>query len=206
MACIVLPHPALPQTSVGRPAGSPPPVFRGWINLKAALTSKDEHAILAECERGEDSAVAEYKKAMAATGLPADVAETLRTPSVLFNPDELRSTPEAGEFVRQFAATGKPIAAICHGPWVLIEAGLVKGRKLTSYPSIQTGVRNAGGTWVDEEVVVDRGIVTSRKPSDVPAVCAAIIEAVARVATSGNSAIAPLTPRHRSTPVSGAAR
>ncbi len=108
-------------------------------------------------------------------------------PGGLMNPDELRSTPEAVDFVRRFAATGKLVAAICHGPWVLIEAGLVKGRKLTSYPSIQTDMRNAGGTWVDEEVVVDRGIITSRKPADVPAFCDAIIEAMAGAVTSGSA-------------------
>ena len=111
-------------------------------------------------------------------------------PGGLLNPDELRSTPEAVSFVRRFAATGKPIAAICRGPWVLIEAGLVKGRKLTSYPSIQTDVRNAGGTWVDEEVVVDRGIITSRKQDDVPAFCDAIIEAVAGEVKSGSALVA----------------
>jgi len=109
-------------------------------------------------------------------------------PGGLLNPDSLRATPEAVEFVREFAAAGKPIAAICHGPWVLIEAGLVEGRRLTSYPSIQTDVRNAGGTWVDEEVVVDGGLITSRKPADVPAFCDAIIEAVA----AGTLASAPV--------------
>lgn len=100
-------------------------------------------------------------------------------PGGLMNPDELRSTPEAVDLVRRFAAAGKPVAAICHAPWVLIEAGLVAGRLLTSYPSIETDVRNAGGAWVDDEVVEDRGIITSRKPSDVPAFCEAIINAVA---------------------------
>jgi protease I len=101
-------------------------------------------------------------------------------PGGLLNPDQLRSTPEAVEFVRQFAEADKPIAAICHAAWVLIEAGLANGRRLTSYHTIQTDVRNAGGQWVDEPVVVDNGIITSRQPSDVPAFTEAIIAAVGR--------------------------
>jgi protease I len=85
------------------------------------------------------------------------------------NPDTLRSTDEALEFVRHFFKEGKPVAAICHGPWVLIDAGVVRGRTLTSWPAIKTDVRNAGANWVDEEVVVDNGLVTSRKPDDIPA-------------------------------------
>jgi protease I len=80
------------------------------------------------------------------------------------------------QFVRDFFEAGKPVAAICHGPWVLVEAGVVRGRKLTSWPSIQTDVRNAGGNWVDEEVVVDSGLVTSRKPDDIPAFNKKMIE------------------------------
>nr|MDQ3624194.1 DJ-1/PfpI family protein [Verrucomicrobiota bacterium] len=97
----------------------------------------------------------------------------------LMNPDELRSTPPVLEFVREFAAAGKPIGAICHGAWVLINAGLVRGRRLTSWPAIQVDVRNAGGEWVDEEVVVDQGLVTSRKPDDLPAFTRKLIEEIA---------------------------
>ena len=93
----------------------------------------------------------------------------LMIPGGLMNPDTLRSTEEALEFVRHFFREGKPVAAICHGPWVLIDAGVVRGRRLTSWPAIKTDVRNAGGNWVDEEVVVDNGLVTSRKPDDIPA-------------------------------------
>src|SRR2546423_8090672 len=92
------------------------------------------------------------------------------------NPDALRSTGEALEFVRHFFEKGKPVAAICHGPWVLIDAGVVRGRTLTSRPAIKTDVRNAGGNWVDEEVVVDNGLVTSRKPDDIPAFNEKMIE------------------------------
>jgi deglycase len=104
--------------------------------------------------------------------------DALVLPGGLMNPDELRSTPEAVEWVRQFGRSGKPIGAICHGPWLLIEAGLVDNLRLTSWPAIQTDVKNAGGIWVDEEVVVDNGIVTSRKPADIPAFNAKVIEEI----------------------------
>jgi len=93
----------------------------------------------------------------------------LLLPGGVMNPDRLRMNPKAVEFVKQFFDQGKPIAAICHGPWLLVEAGAVKGVRLTSWPSLQTDIRNAGGEWVDQECVVDRGIVTSRKPDDIPA-------------------------------------
>lgn len=95
--------------------------------------------------------------------------DALMIPGGLMNPDTLRSNEEALEFVRHFFREGKPVAAICHGPWVLIDAGVVRGRTLTSWPAIKSDVRNAGGNWVDEEVVVDNGLVTSRKPDDIPA-------------------------------------
>jgi protease I len=102
--------------------------------------------------------------------------DALMIPGGLMNPDTLRSTPEAVEFVRHFFEEGKPVAAICHGPWVLIDAGVVRGRTLTSWPAIKTDVRNAGGNWVDEEVVVGNGLVTSRKPDDIPAFNEKMIE------------------------------
>jgi protease I len=102
--------------------------------------------------------------------------DALMIPGGLMNPDTLRSTDEALEFVRHFFREGKPVAAICHGPWVLIDAGVVRGRTLTSWPAIRTDVRNAGGNWVDEEVVVDNGLVTSRKPDDIPAFNKKMIE------------------------------
>jgi protease I len=95
--------------------------------------------------------------------------DALMIPGGLMNPDTLRSTEEALEFVRHFFREGKPVAAICHAAWVLIDAGVVRGRTLTSWPAIKTDVRNAGGNWVDEQVVVDNGLVTSRKPDDIPA-------------------------------------
>jgi protease I len=102
--------------------------------------------------------------------------DALLIPGGLANPDTLRSTPEAVNFVREFADAGKPIASICHGPWVLIEAGIVNGRRMTSWPAIQTDIRNAGGEWVDQEVVVDNGLVTSRKPGDLRAFNSKMIE------------------------------
>ena len=102
--------------------------------------------------------------------------DALLIPGGLMNPDALRSNEEALEFVRHFFREGKPVAAICHAPWVLIDAGVVRGRTLTSWPAIKTDVRNAGGTWVDQEVVVDNGLVTSRKPDDIPAFNAKMIE------------------------------
>jgi len=101
----------------------------------------------------------------------ADVGDydALLVPGGVGNPDAMRMDENAVQFVRGFVESGKPVAVICHGPWLLVEAGVVRGRRLTSWPSLETDVRNAGGEWVDEEVVVDDGIVTSRKPDDIPA-------------------------------------
>jgi protease I len=95
--------------------------------------------------------------------------DALMIPGGTMNPDTLRSTPAALDFTRHFFQAGKPAAVICHGPWVLIDAGLARGRKLTSWPAIQMDLKNAGAEWVDQEVVVDNGLVTSRKPDDIPA-------------------------------------
>jgi len=120
--------------------------------------------------------------------------DALLIPGGLMNPDELRSTDAALDFVRHFFVTGKPVAAICHAPWVLIDAGVVAGRTLTSCPTMQTDVRNAGGHWVDEEVVVDGGLVTSRKPHDIPAFDKAMIEAFAKAQPASERETAPLVP------------
>jgi protease I len=90
-------------------------------------------------------------------------------PGGVANPDQLRTIPAAVKFVKALADAGKPIAVICHGPWMLVESGVVRGRRVTSWPTLETDIRNAGGEWVDEEVVVDENIVTSRKPDDIPA-------------------------------------
>jgi protease I len=102
--------------------------------------------------------------------------DALLLPGGVANPDKLRMNPDAVRFVKGFVDAGKPIAAICHGPWTLIEAGAVRGRKMTSWPSLQTDLRNAGANWVDQEVVTDRGLVTSRKPDDLPAFNRKMIE------------------------------
>lgn len=95
--------------------------------------------------------------------------DALLLPGGVMNPDSLRMNPQAVSFVKSFFDAGKPVAAICHGPWTLIEAGAVKGRTLTSWPSLKTDIQNAGGVWVDREVVVDGNLVTSRNPKDIPA-------------------------------------
>jgi protease I len=126
----------------------------------------------------------------------ADVSDydALVVPGGVANPDLLRTDEDAMNFVRGFAEAGKPAGVICHGPWVLVETGVVDGMTVTSWPSLKTDIRNAGGNWVDEEVVVDRGIVTSRKPDDIPAFNAKIIEEFAQgrheelaAATSGST-------------------
>jgi protease I len=94
--------------------------------------------------------------------------DALLLPGGVMNPDTLRTIPEAVDFVREFFAEGKPVAAICHGPQMLIEAGVAKGRRLTSFPSLKTDLENAGAIWTDEVVVTDHGLVTSRKPADIP--------------------------------------
>jgi protease I len=112
----------------------------------------------------------------ATSDVSADDYDGLMLPGGVANPDNLRTDEDAVRFVQGFVNAGKPIAAICHAPWTLVEADAVKGRKLTSFPSIQTDIRNAGGEWVDEEVVVDQGLVTSRKSDDLPAFNEKMIE------------------------------
>ncbi len=102
--------------------------------------------------------------------------DALVLPGGVGNPDTLRGDENAVAFVREFFEQAKPVGAICHGPWMLVEAGVVRGRKVTSWPTLQTDIRNAGGEWVDEEVVVDQGLVTSRKPDDLPAFNDKIVE------------------------------
>ena len=118
----------------------------------------------------------------------ADDYDALLLPGGVMNPDKLRMLPEAVEFVRAFFEAGKPVAAICHGPQMLIEADVVRGRKLTSYPSIKTDLIYAGAEWIDEKVVVDQGLVTSRKPDDIPDFNKKMIEEFAEGIHAGQTA------------------
>jgi protease I len=117
----------------------------------------------------------------------ADAAQYdgLVLPGGVANPDRLRMDETAVAFIRGFFEQGKPVAAICHAPWTLVEADVLRGRKITSFPSLQTDIRNAGGTWVDEEVVVDQGLVSSRRPDDLPAFCAKLVEEICEGAHEG---------------------
>jgi protease I len=108
----------------------------------------------------------------------ADDYDALVLPGGVMNPDYLRVNPQAISFIKSFFEAGKPVAAICHGPWTLAEANVIRGRKLTSFPSIKTDLINAGANWVDEEVVTDQGLVTSRKPDDLPAFNKKMIEEI----------------------------
>ena len=106
--------------------------------------------------------------------------DALLLPGGVMNPDHLRMEPKAVQFVKDFVGTGRPVAAICHAPWTLVEAGVVKGKTLTSWPSVKTDLKNAGANWVDKEVVTDGQFISSRKPDDIPAFSKALIEALGR--------------------------
>lgn len=109
-----------------------------------------------------------------------DQYDALLLPGGVMNPDKLRMDPDAVRFVKSFFEANKPVAAICHGPWMLVETNEVRGRTVTSWPSLKTDIKNAGGTWVDKEVVVSNGVVTSRKPDDIPAFNREMIELFAK--------------------------
>ena len=152
-----------------------------------ALEEAGAEVTLVSLEAGEITALNEQELKPGATH-PVDKVvgqaraedyDALVLPGGVGNPDKLRADPDAVEFVRAFFEAGKPVGAICHGPWTIVEADVVRGRTLTSYPSIKTDIRNAGGTWVDEEVHVDQGLVTSRKPDDIPAFNEKLIEEIA---------------------------
>lgn len=123
--------------------------------------------------------------------------DALLLPGGVMNPDRLRMDPKAVQFVQAFSKAHKPIAAICHGPWLLVEAGIVQGRTLTSWPSLRTDITNAGGKWVDQEVVSEPGLITSRKPADIPAFNRAIIQAFAEAGNSREPVSAGSSERRR---------
>jgi len=127
----------------------------------------------------------EFEVDRTAEEVDASEYDALMIPGGVGNPDQLRGDENVVSFVRAFFEAGKPIAAICHAPWVLVEAGIVEGRTLTSWPTLQTDIRNAGGNWVDKEVVVDQGLVTSRKPDDIPAFNEKMIEEFAEGVHTG---------------------
>jgi protease I len=149
-----------------------------WKAVKEAGATPE----LISLEEGEIQGFNHYDKADTFTvdrtveEARADDYDALVVPGGVGNPDTMRTDENAVELVRQFFEQGKPVGVICHGPWMLVEAGVVRGRRVTSWPSLQTDIRNAGGEWVDEEVVVDEGLVTSRKPDDLPAFNAKIVE------------------------------
>jgi protease I len=149
---------------------------------KKAVEQEGAQTVLISVEAGEIQAFNHLDKAdtltaeKAVTDVSADDFDALLLPGGVANPDFLRTDDDAVAFVRDFAQSGKPIGVICHGPWTLVEAGVLKGRTITSWPSLQTDIRNAGGNWVDEEVHVDNGLVSSRKPDDLPAFCAKVVE------------------------------
>jgi protease I len=151
-----------------------------------AIQDAGAETTLVSLEEGEITALNEKELKPGATH-PVDQTveeasagdfDALVLPGGVMNPDKLRADENAVQFVQEFFEQGKPVGAICHGPWTLVEAGVVRGRTLTSFPSIQTDIRNAGGTWVDEEVHVDQGLVTSRQPDDIPAFNAKLIEEI----------------------------
>ena len=147
-----------------------------------AVTDEGATAELVSLEEGRIQGFNHYDKAdtftvdRAVEEARADDYDALVIPGGVGNPDTMRKDENAVAFVRQFFEQGKPVGVICHGPWMLVESGVVRGRTVTSWPSLRTDIRNAGGNWVDQEVVVDQGLVTSRKPDDLPAFNAKIVE------------------------------
>jgi len=152
-----------------------------------ALEQAGAELELVSLESGEIQGFKHYDKAGRAKvdktveEVDASDYDALVIPGGVGNPDTLRMDENAVHFVREFFEQGKPVGVICHGPWLLVEAGVVRGRKVTSWPSLQTDIRNAGGNWVDEEVVVDGNLVTSRKPDDIPAFNEKMLELFAGV-------------------------
>jgi deglycase len=152
------------------------------VEPRKAVEQAGADVELVSLEAGEIQGFNHYDKAdtfpvaKVVSDVSADDYDGLLLPGGVGNPDTMRMDENAVGFVRSFFEQGKPVAAICHAPWMLVEADVVRGRKLTSFWSVKTDVKNAGGSWVDEEVVVDESLVTSRSPDDLPAFCAKAIE------------------------------
>jgi len=152
------------------------------VEPRKAVEEAGADVDLVSLETGEIQGFNHYDKAdkfpvdKAVSEVLADDYDALLLPGGVGNPDTLRTDEDAVAFVRSFFDQGKPVAAICHAPWMLVEAGVARGRKLTSFWSIKTDVKNAGGNWVDEQVVVDNGLVTSRSPDDLSAFCPKVVE------------------------------
>jgi protease I len=166
------------------------------IEPKKALEAAGAEARVVSPAQGEVQGWRHFDKGQRVkVDVPLDQADAadfdaLMLPGGVANPDQLRTMPKAVQFVRAFFEAGKPVAAICHGPWTLVEAGVVRGRTLTSWPSLKTDLTNAGATWVDREVCVDQGLVSSRKPDDLPAFNRKMIEEFAEGAHSGRTGAA----------------
>lgn len=152
------------------------------VEPRKAVEQAGAHVDLVSLEKGEIQGFNHYDQAdtfpvdKVVTDVSVDDYDALLLPGGVGNPDTMRMDENAVRFVRSFFEQGKPVAAICHAPWMLVEADVVRGRMLTSFWSIKTDIRNAGGDWVDEKVVVDEGLVTSRSPDDLPAFCTKAIE------------------------------
>jgi protease I len=156
------------------------------VEPRKALEAAGAEIELVSLEEGEIQGFNHYDKAdtfpvdKAVEDVSADDYDALLLPGGVGNPDTLRTDENAVGFVRSFIDAGKPVAAICHAPWMLVEAEIVRGRRLTSFPSIKTDVKNAGGNWVDEEAVLGGGVITSRSPADIPAFNKQMIEEFAK--------------------------
>lgn len=152
----------------------------GASTTLVSLTHGDVQAMNKDVEAGNTFAVDSV-----VSDISVDDFDALILPGGTTNPDKLRTDSDAVEFVRRFVESGKPVGVICHGGWTLVEADVVRGRTLTSYPSIRTDIRNAGGTVVDEEVVVDGNLVSSRNPDDLPAFCSTIVDQFSKAGAVG---------------------
>lgn len=149
-----------------------------------AVTDAGHEAVLVSPQSGEVQMFEHLDKAdtkavdRTVGDVTVDDFDALVLPGGVANPDALRTDEAAVALVKEFVASGRPVAAICHAPWTLVEADVLSGRTLTSWPSLRTDIRNAGGQWVDERVVVDGNLITSRNPDDLPAFCSALVEAL----------------------------